>query len=104
MYKDLKVDFSDFEKVLGHLIRPYVQTNKSELELNLPGLVKDSIEISLDEYNKIVVKAKNKKGKDIVVDTYIERQTLEGSTATYEDGVLLIKFKQTESSKVVKVT
>ena len=103
MFKSFKVDFSDLARILDELLpetsTPTSLCSDNELEIYLPGVIKESIEITPN--GKILnIKAKTKKGKEFSIERWINREIdAEQTTAKYEDGVLTIKFKPKESKQ-----
>lgn len=104
MFKSFKIDLTDFSKVLDELLsEAQTVSSDTELEIHLPGLVKDSIDITPipnGRYTVLYIKAKDKKGREISTERWIHKELdAEQTKATYEDGVLTIKFKPKESKE-----
>ena len=75
----------------------------TDLEFEMPGMVKDSIKISIDG-NKLNVSAKTKAGKDVSgtywLSSFIDADKM---TAKYEDGILYLNLKEAQKKKEIKV-
>lgn len=98
------VNFDGLSNVITELFSDYPERlNDNTMEIELPGIVKDSIDINISNVGTnttLCIKAKTKKGKDIIRNYTIRNIKKEVEKAKYEDGILTIIFKNNSETKI----